>query len=71
MVKLGSSYDFNLNEASNSREMYCFRSKCMNSSNQSIAGGKWHYYIKSTKRFPLVGNHSGLLSFGAFGLEPM
>ncbi|MEX6397351.1 hypothetical protein AB6E88_09755 [Providencia hangzhouensis] len=29
-IKLGSSYDFNLNEASNSREMYCFRSKCMN-----------------------------------------
>ncbi|WP_272675052.1 surface lipoprotein assembly modifier [Providencia sp. PROV075] len=70
-IKLGSSYDFNLNEASNSREMYCFRSKCMNSSNQSIAGGKWHYYTKLSKRFPLVGNHSAVLSLGVVGVEPM
>ncbi|HEM8291075.1 TPA: DUF560 domain-containing protein [Providencia stuartii] len=70
-IKFGSSYDFNLNEASNSREIHCFHGKCMNSTNQSIAGGKWHYYIKSAKRFPLVGNHSGLLSLGAVGVEPM
>ncbi|HHE6468290.1 TPA: surface lipoprotein assembly modifier [Providencia rettgeri] len=70
-IKLGSSYDFNLNEASNSREMYCFRSKCMNSSNQSIAGGKWHYYTSLSKRFPLVGNHSTVLSLGMVGVEPM
>ncbi|MEQ4701905.1 surface lipoprotein assembly modifier [Providencia rettgeri] len=70
-IKLGSSYDFNLNEASNNREMYCFRSKCMNSSNQSIAGGKWHYYTSLSKRFPLVGNHSAVLSLGMVGVEPM
>ncbi|EMT6574491.1 surface lipoprotein assembly modifier [Providencia rettgeri] len=71
MVKLGSSYDFNLNEASNSREIHCAFNTCMNNSNQSIAGGKWNYHIDLSKRVPFIGSHSGRLSLGIVGLEPM
>lgn len=70
-IKLGSSYDFNLNEASNSREMHCVFNTCLNSSHQSIAGGKWHYHIDLSKRVPFIGSHSGRLSLGIVGLEPM
>ncbi|HEC8345079.1 TPA: DUF560 domain-containing protein [Providencia rettgeri] len=70
-IKLGASYDFNLNEASNSNNIYCFRSKCMGSSKKAIAGGEWHYSIELSKRYPLLGNHVGQFSFNIVGLEPM
>ena len=71
MIKFGSSYDSNLNEASNSDAMHCFHQTCMSSGNRSIAGGKWNYTLELSKRYPLFKQHSGQLSFGTLGLEPM
>lgn len=71
MLRIGSSYDFNLNEASNNRDLYCFRKRCMGSGSKSIAGGQWHYAIELSKRYPLSGNHTAQLLFDVVGLEPM
>ena len=68
-IRVGSSYNSNLNEAEGQSKSYC-QVYCMQGA-EVIAGTKWNYYAELSKRFPVFGNHSAYMTMGVLGVEPM
>lgn len=71
MIRFGTSYDLNLNEASNKNKQHCAYNTCMSSGSKPIAGGKWQYSVDVSKRYPVYQRHAAKLLLGGAGIEPM
>ncbi|WP_275074791.1 porin family protein [Providencia rettgeri] len=71
VIKLGSSYNLNLNEASNKNKQHCAYRICMGSGSKPIAGGKWQYSVDLSKRYPIYQQHAGKWLLSGSGIEPM